>query len=320
MARGARVFISYSRESQEHGERVLSLAMRLREEGVDASMDRLAPQNPEGGWQHWMEEQIRLADFVLVVCTEEYLKRVERPFEQQGGAGVFWEVSLIRSYIYDSKGRDTRFIPIFFGADDEKRIPRALLGSRYRVDTQSGYVSLYRLLTDQPEVSPGDLGPIKVLPPVTRKPLEFAPEASAAPRSGTTEPPRNEARHGRSEMPQAPPERERLDEESEFVQLEALPCDERQLRSQHGQSPTLIRFDNYLDEHVFVYWLDYEGRSVLYAKLGPGETYQQRTYVTHPWVVARMNAASHAECLAIFQPVAEPGIAAINRDLVPRPQ
>ena len=281
MAKVPRVFISYSHESKEHGERVLSLAMRLRQDGIDASMDRLAPQNPAGGWPDWMEKQIREADFVLLICTEEYLRRVEQRFEEQRGRGVFWEVTLVHSYLYESKGRDARFIPIFFSDDDEKWVPRTLQGSRYCIATPSGYESLYRLLTNQPEVSPGGLGPIKEYPTLVPKPLAFAPETAVA----------------------------RLDEESEFVQLKAL-------ASQLGQDATLIRFENHLDEEVALYWLDYGGQRVFYAALAPGQTYQQRTHVTHPWVVARKDAALRGECLAIFLAAAEPGIAAINQGRV----
>jgi hypothetical protein len=39
----------------------------------------------------WMDEQIRAADFVLLVCTETYLQRVERREEPGKGRGVLWE-------------------------------------------------------------------------------------------------------------------------------------------------------------------------------------------------------------------------------------
>jgi len=63
-----KVFISYTHDSPEHIDRVLSLANRLRVEGVDCQLDQYE-QSPPEGWPRWMERQIEWADFVLVVCT-----------------------------------------------------------------------------------------------------------------------------------------------------------------------------------------------------------------------------------------------------------
>ena len=70
-----RVFISYSHDSPEHQDRVLALADRLRVEGVNASIDQYV-QSPPEGWADWCEMEIRKSDFVLMVCTETYLRRV----------------------------------------------------------------------------------------------------------------------------------------------------------------------------------------------------------------------------------------------------
>ena len=51
------VFISYSRESQEHGERMLALADRLNADGIDCMLDQYIDSPPEG-WQTWMDRQI----------------------------------------------------------------------------------------------------------------------------------------------------------------------------------------------------------------------------------------------------------------------
>ena len=71
-----RVFISYSHDSPEHAERVLDLSKRLRGLGIDCWIDQYEVSPPEG-WPKWMVRQVKEADFVLVVCTETYLKRVE---------------------------------------------------------------------------------------------------------------------------------------------------------------------------------------------------------------------------------------------------
>jgi hypothetical protein len=82
-----RVFISYSHDSDEHRDRVLELANRLRADGIDAIIDQYV-QSPREGWPGWCEAEIEKANFVLMVCTEIYLRRVRHKEERGAGRGV----------------------------------------------------------------------------------------------------------------------------------------------------------------------------------------------------------------------------------------
>ena len=84
------VFISYSHDSPEHMDRVLDLANRLRSEGIDAELDRYEDAPPEG-WPRWCDRKIQEAQFVLVVCTETYLRRFEGADQPGQGLGAKWE-------------------------------------------------------------------------------------------------------------------------------------------------------------------------------------------------------------------------------------
>jgi hypothetical protein len=84
-----KLFISYSHDSIEHQDRVRALADRLRSDGIDAHIDQYVPAPPQG-WPMWTDAQIRTADFVLLVCTEAYLQRVERREEPGKGRSVQW--------------------------------------------------------------------------------------------------------------------------------------------------------------------------------------------------------------------------------------
>ena len=288
--KSSRVFLSYSHDSPEHMERVLQLATRLVTEGIDTKLDQWVV-DPDGGWPLWTERQIADADFVLLVCTDLYRKRVERPDEVEGGAGAFWEANLIRKRLYDGKGVNGRFIPIFYGATGAGAIPEMLEGfSHYQVDTPEGYTALYRRLTNQPELERPELGSLVVLP--RRDPLELLAKEATKP-----------AEH-ESSLP-AP---------AEFQKLSPLPDgDEKGLRSLEGSVSTYIRFDNYLGEDVNLYWINYEGQRVYYASLQPGRSVLQQTYVTHPWVVTRKDVrVDLGRSLAIFQPASEPGVAEIQ--------
>jgi hypothetical protein len=290
MPKSSRVLISYSHDSPEHQARVLALATRLVTEGIDVRLDQWVI-DPEGGWPLWTERQISDADFVLLVCTNIYRKRVERPDEVEGGAGAFWEANLIRKRLYDGKGVNGRFIPVFYGASGYTAIPEMLEGSSYyQIDTPDGYIALYRRLTDQPAIERPELGSLVVLP--RKDPLNaLAKEA--------TKPGENE-----SSLPAA----------ISFKKVSPLPdCNEKQLRSIEGSIPTFIRFDNYMKETVNLYWLNYEAERVFYASLQPGRSLLQQTYVTHPWVVTKKSTGAQPEqCVAIFQPASDPGVAEIK--------
>ena len=67
-------FITYSHETNEHNERVLNLAKKLRADGVVAEIDSFQVSPPEG-WPAWMRKQTEESDFVIVVCTETYARR-----------------------------------------------------------------------------------------------------------------------------------------------------------------------------------------------------------------------------------------------------
>jgi hypothetical protein len=88
--RAPRVFLSCSHDSPKHQDRVLALANRLRQWGIDATVDQF-DGSPREGWPMWTEREIRQSDFVLVVCTETYLTRVERREGPGRGRGVVWE-------------------------------------------------------------------------------------------------------------------------------------------------------------------------------------------------------------------------------------
>jgi hypothetical protein len=172
-----RVFISYSHDSTEHEERVLALCERLRNPGgVDATIDQYESSPPEG-WPLWMEGQIREADYVLVICSQTYLRRVERREEPNKGLGVVWEINSIYNRLYSGKLVSKKFVPVLLEGASPDDIPVPLQGfTHYRAGTEAGYVGLYRLLTDQPPVSKVALAPLKTLP-VKEKSPESLPNA-----------------------------------------------------------------------------------------------------------------------------------------------
>ena len=170
-----RVFISYSHDSAEHGERVLRFADALRAHGVDAELDRYH-QRPEQGWPAWCEEQLRpeVSSHVLMICTPAYRDRVQNQAPADEGRGVWWEGRIIYQYIYGAK-RNERFIPVLLDGATQEDIPIPIRNDgHYRISrfelSDPGYAALYRDLTGQPYVTKQVLGEIVPLParqPVT---------------------------------------------------------------------------------------------------------------------------------------------------------
>lgn len=165
-----KVFISYSHDSSDHMARVLELSDRFREDGIDCHLDQYE-MFPTIGWPQWTWEQIEWAQFVLIVCTEEYAKRLMRGQEPGAGLGSKWEGAIITQNLYDAALHNTKFVPIVFSLDDVKHIPVILRGfNYYQPAIQQGYDGLYRLLTNQPAVGKPGLGKVRVLPSLEHKP------------------------------------------------------------------------------------------------------------------------------------------------------
>ena len=169
--RPPRVFISYSHDSDEHAARVLRLANDLRQDGIEAILDQYLTSPPEG-WHRWMDGHIRDADFVVMVCTETYYRRVIGKEEPGEGLGVRWEGSLIYAHLYGSGGDLSRFVPVLTNGSLSTHIPEAVRSaSYYFINAPICYDGLLRRLFNQP---------VAEMPPVGKRPsLSTLPTASA---------------------------------------------------------------------------------------------------------------------------------------------
>ncbi len=164
-----KVFISYSWDSPEHMDSVLALADRLRSDGIDCSLDQYEVSPPES-WSLWMERQIQEADFVLMICTETYKRRVEGEESPGKGQGVRWEGHLSYQDLYNAGTLNTKIIPVLLESGKLEHIPKLLRSTTYYLaHTEEGYEALYRRLTNQPRTRKPELGKLKELPPRDHK-------------------------------------------------------------------------------------------------------------------------------------------------------
>ena len=169
------VFISYSHDSDEHKQRVVSLSERLRDDGIETRLDEHVNGTPEKGWPLWMLDQLDDADFVLVICTETYYRRFRRKEEPGKGKGVRWEGALITQEIYDDAERGlTKYVPVVFAEAELKFRPEPIRSaSHYVLTSESSYQLLLDYLHGQAGV---EARPVAAAKPRARKtgtPLTF---------------------------------------------------------------------------------------------------------------------------------------------------
>lgn len=157
-AKPARVFISYSHDSDSHMRAVREFADELRRRGFDAQIDQYA-LDPDEGWPRWMQRQLDMADFVLIVPTEPYLRRWKGEEEPDKGLGATWEGLILTSRLYLAQGRAKKLRCVLVGDGTSKYIPEPLAGHTYfDIPDRLGDLERY-LLHLPPGVPAPTLGP-----------------------------------------------------------------------------------------------------------------------------------------------------------------
>ena len=159
--RSPRVFVSYAivRGDDVHAESVRQFWMFLRSYGIDARLDLTAAEQRQD-WSLWMAEQIREADFVLVIASPAYRERAEGRSGPAVGRGVQWEARLIRDAFYGDQDALNRYLPVVLPGQNVQGIPDFLAPAITTVYEVSDYTvasaePLLRLLTENLTVRRG---------------------------------------------------------------------------------------------------------------------------------------------------------------------
>jgi hypothetical protein len=121
--------ISYSHDSPAHMDWVRTLAERLTQDGVEVLLDQwhlqLGDELPR-----FMEASIAKADYILLICTEPYVRKAD---ERAGGVG--YESSLLSAQLLAARQiaeQDaSRIIPILRQSTPTPRVPRFMAGRYY---------------------------------------------------------------------------------------------------------------------------------------------------------------------------------------------
>ena len=144
-----KVFISYSHDSKEHKGFVRKLATSLRDYNIDADMDTWGLK-PGDDLPTYMEKNLHEADFILVVCTKNY---VEKANKGKGGVG-YEKMILSASLLKDIN--TSKIIPIIREWSAENIVPRFLETKLYIDFTEdknyeSSFEELGRHILNEPE-------------------------------------------------------------------------------------------------------------------------------------------------------------------------
>ena len=119
MAEHPKVFISYSHDSSEHRRWVSELGAKLRHNGVDAILDQW-DLGPGDDVTRFMERGIIDSDRVLVVCTDQYVRKANAA---EGGVG--YERMIVTAQLAQDLGTN-KLIPVIRQTSAKEKMPWGL--------------------------------------------------------------------------------------------------------------------------------------------------------------------------------------------------
>lgn len=142
-----KVFISYSHDSPEHKKWVLDIATKLRNNGIDTIIDQWELK-AGADLPHFMETHLKNSDYVLMVCTDEYVEKAN-----SGVGGVGYEKMVITSDLI--KNIDSRKIIPIIKQNGTQKVP-TFLETKLFIDFSNvkefdfSYDELVRTIHDSP--------------------------------------------------------------------------------------------------------------------------------------------------------------------------
>ena len=170
MAEHPKVFISYSHDSPEHRRWVSELGAKLRHNGVDAILDQW-DLGPGDDVTRFMERGITDSDRVLVVCTDQYVRKANAA---EGGVG--YERMIVTAQLVQDLGTN-KFIPVIRQASGQEKMP-TFLGTRLYIDfrNEGQFESEFdKLIHELHRV------PVIEKPPLGKNPFAKLPSGQEAP-------------------------------------------------------------------------------------------------------------------------------------------
>ena len=122
------VFISYAwkdRNHPDHGDWVDNFVQKIELLGISPIYDRYDARNSE--CREFMENGVKNSDFVICICSDEYVERYNKEGVYSNKPGASNEGELITKRIQNTTKPDTFLIPIVIhnNRDTDKKLPDA---------------------------------------------------------------------------------------------------------------------------------------------------------------------------------------------------
>ena len=165
-----RVFISYSHDSPSHKKWVGEISLKLVNNGIDVILDQwdlgLGDDVPK-----FMEKSVTVADRVLMICSEQYVKKAD-----EGKGGVGYEAMIVTGALIRDLGT-SKFIPVVRQKTFQPSLPKSV-STRFYVNLGEGgnfeeqFETLLRELHQMPA---------KTKPPLGKNPFALKPSGTETP-------------------------------------------------------------------------------------------------------------------------------------------
>jgi hypothetical protein len=139
-----RLFISYAWESEDYCLWVRQLAARFREDGIDAHLDYW-DLKANDNVSDFMSREVRLADWVLVLCSPGYQSKSHAAEEGLRLSGVGWELRLLTGRMLG--GFSNKTLAALARGSWAESSPDFLTGQRYYdLSNENAFGRVYREL------------------------------------------------------------------------------------------------------------------------------------------------------------------------------
>jgi hypothetical protein len=168
--RSVRVFIAYAHDDEHHVESVRAFAEFLALCGLDVRLDQWALEERRD-WYQWAGEQLRLADYVIIVASPMCRRVADGEVEKTRHLGLQSEMGQIRELLHSDRAAWTRkLLPVVLPGGSVSGIPLFLqpwTADHYQVKelTVPGAEDLIRVVTRQAPYQRHAASPLLVLPP-----------------------------------------------------------------------------------------------------------------------------------------------------------
>ncbi|SER09138.1 SEFIR domain-containing protein [Actinokineospora terrae] len=122
-----RVFVTYSHDSEVHKRLVREFAGYLQGRiGLEVHLDQWA-DGPRRDWSLWAMDNLRDADFVLVIASPAYKRRAEGLAPPDEGRGAQFEAAILRDHLTKNLAAGTqRVLPVVLPGGSVEDIPMFL--------------------------------------------------------------------------------------------------------------------------------------------------------------------------------------------------